>query len=305
MSTSLHALLGGIVDYAGLFPPAALPLDQAIRNYAQYRHSADRWMLGRFVVPAARLHELNAFDNLFQAPPFAFSVLGRGGKSAGEFHDGLRADVAAVHEFRQRHAGRVVVDALEVKLPADLIGGALDKTLELVPAALMPYFEIDFGADWRKTLDGALTALGAAARRRPLGFKLRCGGLEAAAFPTIEQVAAVIIGCRDREVPFKATAGLHHAVRRFNAALQTHMHGFVNVFGGAVLAASRGLDEGLVAMILGDEEPGHFCFSDEGFSWGKTWTHVDAIRISRERLAIAFGSCSFEEPCQEARALEG
>ncbi|MEO7458230.1 MAG: hypothetical protein ABIY52_18365, partial [Gemmatimonadaceae bacterium] len=55
---ALRALLAGLIDYAGLFPPAALPLPEVARNYAAYRSSADAWALGRLVLPAARLAEL-------------------------------------------------------------------------------------------------------------------------------------------------------------------------------------------------------------------------------------------------------
>ena len=121
MSSSLRALLGGIIDYAGLFPPAKLPLDQALRHYAKYRRLDDRWMLGRFVIPATRLHELSPLDSLFhENPPFVFSVLGRGGKTGDELLQGLNDDLRAIAEFRQRHAGRVEVDVLEVKLPDEL-----------------------------------------------------------------------------------------------------------------------------------------------------------------------------------------
>src|SRR5262245_38924762 len=58
MNPALRALLGGIIDYAGLFPPAQLPLEEAIRNYARYRTEPESWMLGRFVIPATRLKEL-------------------------------------------------------------------------------------------------------------------------------------------------------------------------------------------------------------------------------------------------------
>src|SRR5262245_16658395 len=58
MVESLHSLLSGILDYAGLFPPAALPLEQAVRQYARHRHEGDAWLLGRFVCPAAKLMEL-------------------------------------------------------------------------------------------------------------------------------------------------------------------------------------------------------------------------------------------------------
>src|SRR5271156_4630318 len=55
MNASLRALISGAIDYAGLFTPTGLPLDQAIRNYARYRQEDDAWMLGRFVISAARL----------------------------------------------------------------------------------------------------------------------------------------------------------------------------------------------------------------------------------------------------------
>src|ERR671939_21225 len=84
MSASLHALLAGAVDYAGLFPPAGLPLEQAVGDYARYRREPEAWMLGRFVCPAARLAELAPFhDELFRGDePFLFSALGRGGAGA-------------------------------------------------------------------------------------------------------------------------------------------------------------------------------------------------------------------------------
>src|SRR5262249_57509614 len=57
MNHSLRDLLSGLIDYAGLFPPAALDMRTATRKYAEYRESEYRWALGRFVVPVARLDE--------------------------------------------------------------------------------------------------------------------------------------------------------------------------------------------------------------------------------------------------------
>ncbi len=106
MNASLRALLTGIVDYAGLFPPAKLPLDQAIRNYARYRKYPDAWMLGRFICPAARLAELTPFvEELFNVEmPLSVSALGRGGNARSEFHAGLDADLRDVAAFRKRHS---------------------------------------------------------------------------------------------------------------------------------------------------------------------------------------------------------
>ena len=60
---ALQTLLHEVVDYAGLFPPAALPIDEAAEHYATYRASDEAWMLGRFVVPAGRLAELRGVPN--------------------------------------------------------------------------------------------------------------------------------------------------------------------------------------------------------------------------------------------------
>lgn len=60
MSEALVELLRGIVDYAGLFPPASLDLASAVRNYDAYRRGPRAWMLGRFVVPASRAGEVPA-----------------------------------------------------------------------------------------------------------------------------------------------------------------------------------------------------------------------------------------------------
>ena len=70
-------------------------------------------------------------------------------------------------------------------------------------------------------------------------FKLRCGGLEAAAFPSPEQVAFTLDTCRSAGVPLKFTAGLHHPLRHLDPGLQTPMHGFVNVLAAGALAHAR------------------------------------------------------------------
>ena len=68
MTKSVRALLAGLIDYAGLFPPAALSMQDAVRNYARYREGAHAWALGRFVVPADRASEVPS--------DFPLSILG-------------------------------------------------------------------------------------------------------------------------------------------------------------------------------------------------------------------------------------
>ena len=65
---SLRVLLEGLIDYAGLFPPAALTMQDAVRNYARYREGEYAWALGKFVVQKERVKEVPA--------DFPLSILG-------------------------------------------------------------------------------------------------------------------------------------------------------------------------------------------------------------------------------------
>src|SRR5690242_4950736 len=108
MLASVRALLANVIDYAGLFPPARLSMDEAIRSYAHCRQGPDRWMLGRFVCPAARLAELSKYrDELFvSGTPFTFAVVGRGGRVVGEFLENLNLDLQDIAQFIEFHGNR-------------------------------------------------------------------------------------------------------------------------------------------------------------------------------------------------------
>jgi len=54
---SLRALLLNLVDYAGLYPPAELPLPIVTERYRGFLASPDAWILNRLVLPAAKLSE--------------------------------------------------------------------------------------------------------------------------------------------------------------------------------------------------------------------------------------------------------
>src|SRR5262249_48559888 len=100
MSASLRALLTGVIDYAGMFPPAKLPLEEAIRNYARYRKEPEGWMLGRFVCPTTRLADLLHYClELFSDKPCLVSAVLRGGSTANEFQSGRDQDIRALIEF--------------------------------------------------------------------------------------------------------------------------------------------------------------------------------------------------------------
>jgi hypothetical protein len=122
---SLRVLLANLIDYAGLFPPAALPMEEAVRNYARYREGEHAWMLGKFVVPRASADEVPVefpvsvlgvdevkFEEIDRAAPGAYveitdralldEIAGRGLRAkirtGGVTHDAFPA-IASVAEF--------------------------------------------------------------------------------------------------------------------------------------------------------------------------------------------------------------
>jgi hypothetical protein len=135
------------------------------------------------------------------------------------------------------------------------------------------------------------------------GVKLRCGGLEAAAFPSPEQVAAVIVACRDNGLALKFTAGLHHPLRHFDRGIQTKMHGFLNVFGAGVLAHALKLTEGQVREIVEDEDASDFGFDEIGFGWKQYHAMTEEVAAARCHFVLSFGSCSFDEPRDDLQAM--
>ena len=311
---SFRAFMAGLIDYAGLFPPANLNLMDALDEYSRYLPSDDKWMLGRFIIPASQLTNLPTLPNSWH-----FSVLGRSGAndpstSSGhrlEFAEGLESDLSYLQDFRKAQAASA--DVFEVRLPSPIFDSSTD-LLELLNQSsyqltdqndLVVFYEVTLDETWRETLATAIAAL---AKHNQLtghhnGFKLRCGGVVASAFPSAEQIAHALILCRDHHVPLKATAGLHHPIRHYNDSVQTKMHGFINVFGAGILAHVHHLTPEQIITILNDEDPQHFQFNESHFAWKNLSAISEQINLIRQSQLIAYGSCSFDEPREDMRKL--
>jgi hypothetical protein len=312
MAPSLRALLAGVIDYAGLFPPAKLSLDEAIRNYARYRTEPEAWMLGRFIMPAARLAELSPYvEELFgEGPPLTVSALGRGGPDSRAFLSALDQDLNDIATFGARHVGRAAVESYEAKFPADVLEweselpiaewlGEASRRLAALPA----FYEPTRGRFAVMAAVAGLTRFnhwGRDSGTPPAGFKLRCGGTEPDAIPTTDQIATVITACRAARLALKFTAGLHHPVRRLDSGLQKYTHGFFNVFIAPILPHP---DETSLRAVLKETNPDNFAFSDERLRWGDLTADVVQIEDARRDVVTSFGSCSFDEPRDDLRSL--
>jgi hypothetical protein len=313
VTQSLRTLLSGLIDYAGLYPPAKLGMQAAVENYARYRVGDYAWMLGRFICPASRLEELSAAGAPLMPGTFATSGYREHADVTEPWRvsvvvDGSLAEaVAAIERFNQRHAhedrGQAVADGLEVKAPDSAF---IDMALDEIPDEVYPFFEVA-GLTPAENADprGQIAALAGA----QAAAKIRTGGITPDAFPTAAQVAGFLAACDAADVPFKATAGLHHPLRAdFPLTYEPGgprgtMHGFLNVFLAAALVRAGGADAALAAEVIAETDPRTFRFTDAEASWRQRSLPSTALAAVREGFAISFGSCSFEEPVDDLRRL--
>lgn len=314
MDAYAKSLLDGIIDYAGLFPPAQLPMDEAFARFVDHRSSNDGWMLARFVCPAARLEELEPLVMEADASqlPMAISVLGRGGNTLEDFLESVDQDEKKMAAFSANLADRVVVDAFEIRLPeaggaAVAVNQAWGRVTKNGARSLTPYFEVSLLGEWRPRLPAAVAAVRDTDRKagdgNRVGLKIRCGGPEAAAIPEIEAVAAAIATCRATDVPLKATQGLHHPFRHHDPELDTWVHGFVNLFTASVLAHLHDLPVKQLIEIVAEVDSGAFRLGPDGLGWRHLEASADDVARARRSVLTSFGSCSFSEPRDDLRGL--
>src|SRR5437763_5934320 len=301
-AASLGALLTHSIDYAGMFPPCSLELEPALRNQAQYVRDPDTWMLGAFVLPVekfdAAVGNLSLFD---QEHPLLISALGAKTANVGEFIAALKIAADKIRSFSAQHVPLVSIRQLEMILPDDVDRESLAKVGSAFEGLKLQAF-------WETPVDSAEETIALLAEHNstagaPLfGYKLRTGGVTADAFPASAQIARALVTAATHQLPIKFTAGLHHPIRQFRDEVNTKMHGFLNVLGAAVLAAEHQWDADKAVTMLEDEDPQSFSFTDHLFAW-RDWK-IDIERLQyRRKFVKSFGSCSFDEPRDDLRAL--
>ncbi|MFK3985326.1 hypothetical protein ACI2K4_33745 [Micromonospora sp. NPDC050397] len=287
MSTQVPRLFAGLVDDAAVFPPGSASLADALVAHREHRTAWYADLVGPLLVPASALAHLPALlepGERIEVGVIGDVPIGRLPALLGAIDDRLcprQLEVAVGKRGEDPTPGLAELLAVHGDLPpAATAGHSGSPTLDL-------YAEVPL--TW-----GLLAALDRIARARaagaPVAAKFRTGGLAAELFPTPVELAAVIRACRDRALPFKLTAGLHHALRHTDAETGFTHHGFVNVL-VATAAAAEGAEVAEIAELLASGDPLRM---------------VEPARVRREQarpLWRGFGSCSIDEPLTDLARL--
>jgi hypothetical protein len=291
MLASIKALLSSVVDYAGLFPPVKLGLREAMVNYAQDQMAPYSWMLGRFVLSASRLNEFEELLPKFlledeKTKQWSLSVIVSGNVES------------EIERMRSLKNSKIAVTSLEFP---PLSPTQIERVFPLLPAGVDLFFEIPLNSD----LEAYLTVL----RRIGASAKIRTGGITVDAFPCITQLCRCIYAFAAAQVPFKATAGLHHllpAKHRLTSepdSPSTVMHGFLNVALLAALVYWQKVTPEEALAVLQESSIDRFQFKAGGIGWRDRQLSTAQIQEARQHFFRSFGSCSFQEPIDELKEL--
>jgi len=291
---SARAFLSGIIDYAGLFPPARLRMDDAVREFARSTRGNDRDLLGRFILPVSRLNEFSATAHEFltdNAEPWRLSAIASSG------NDSELNSIVTFNHARASQTGGALIDAIEIPVT----------TSAEVEWAADAYGK-QFAVFLEPTQPDDSVALLTQIARSGVSAKLRTGGVVASSIPSATSVMRFIDTCARLSLPFKATAGLHHAVRGdYPLTYETDapkgtMFGYLNIF--LVAAFHRaGLPESALFDLLEESDPSSITFDDAGAWWRGNLADTAQLGETRKSLAVSFGSCSFTEPVDEAKGM--
>lgn len=266
------AFLNHFVDDAAIFPPADLPLAEALAQHQSLRAGSYAELVGGFVVSDLKIPDLPESERL------DLNVVITGGAGAIEpaVTWVLRTDGLTLRavEFALRDEDDLAHNARRLVTVVHGLGEALD---DVTVFAEPPIPAGDPTHGWSAALDELAAA--------EIPLKFRTGGLTADLFPSPERLAVCLEAALDRELPFKCTAGLHHAIRHRDEQTGIDHHGFLNV----LLATRTSLDGGGVTEVARSLED-----TDGAAIAARLAGNPDLFARTR-RWFTSFGSCSVRE----------
>lgn len=311
--SSIQTLMGGLIDYAGLFPPSKLEMGKATENYAKYLRAEHAAFVGRFICPCPRLEEMSKHAAILMPGTYATSGYPEHADSiepwqvSGIIMGDLEENLEMIYRFNEHHDdeanGLALVDAIEMRVHS---ADEIDDALEIIPEMIDAAFEIPQDVIMHGDPRGLIAAMSGSG----VLAKVRCGGIEPSMFPSCANIAEFMIACKNANVPFKCTAGLHHPIRAEHAltyednAPRGVMHGFINVFfAAAYVRASKKPELDTAIGILEEMNPKAFAFDEQGVTHKRTTVSTIELGQMREGFATSYGSCSVDEPVADLKAM--
>lgn len=317
-SKSVRGFLHNTIDYAGLFPPASLDLEESFNNFVGYSNGPDSWMLSKFICPFRRTQDLSLLPGFKSSTQkMRLSLLSTSSMKTDEFMRFFKDDILSFRELPDDFHNKSIFETIELKFPIELIeknskNGIrifLDSLSEVVKEhfdhRIFIFCELPLIGNFDHNLKQAVKGITEHNETfNDAGFKLRTGGTDPSDIPSPDILVSTIRQCLVHNVTLKFTAGMHHPIRHRDLNMNTLMHGFINVFGAGILAFRHTISDRELSEMISDEDPANFKFSEDAFEWREWKSDTEEIHGARNGLVLSFGSCSFDEPVEDLKRLQ-
>lgn len=271
MSADFPTIFVGLCDDAAVFPPGNLPLADAVPAHARHETSAHAPLVGALVVAANDLDKLAEIAADLEPGSLRLALT-------------VPLPQLAVALASVERIAAVRLESVEASLPDDTVAATVVSAVEQALASRPIDVFVELPRDARRPeVIESLSGTGFMA-------KLRAGGVRADLYPDEKELAAALISLTAARVPFKATAGLHHALSNTDPVTQFEQHGFLNLLAatGAALSAATVVE---IAAVLADRD---------------AESVVECVRTLSPEVRNAFrsfGTCSIAEPVEELAGL--
>jgi len=272
------SLLARLIDDAALFPPGNATVPDAVRLHLVGRSSEHADLVGLFLCPASRLPEL--ITELIKVKP------GKPVELSLVIDTGLGGVPKALSIVESR-AELLALRMVEMPAPSDVDEVWLERVSEFVPEDVIRVIEPRRGgAEWLQGIQRVI--------EHGSWPKLRCGGLSAENFPSLDEIVDFLGVINAGAASFKATAGLHNAVRHTAGDTGFTHHGFLNL----LIATGR---------LLADADAGDVRAALESTD-GKALAEEAQNMTEHEALSVrgvfaSYGSCSLTDPVTDLEEL--
>tara|TARA_R110000868_G_scaffold306734_4_gene568162 strand:+ start:31118 stop:32107 length:990 start_codon:yes stop_codon:yes gene_type:complete len=326
MNKSIEQLLTSSVNYAGLYPPAGLKLNEALRNYVDFSHSKYAWMLANFLMPHSELPALASFaDRKHKLKgPLSLCITGPETKTLFEFKNSINSIEEEIKVAHRGYPGEVRTNLLELKLPLSSVETLnpeeLVKAMEVVVSTtaesrLLPhrvFFEIpgtEFDAEITKKIIKVIAVHNKSILKRKIqnylfsGIKINCSAKGAGKTPSASYLADVILYARDANVAVKFSGKENTPYPSYNYSLGSKVHGFINVFAASILAYTQDLNLEETVEVLEEMNPENFSFKDDYFAWRELAAPIMEVKMLRMLSITSFNFTNFSDPITGLKEL--
>lgn len=326
MNKSINQLLNSAVTYAGLYPPASLKLNEALRNYVDFSHSKYAWMLANFILPHHELPFLSSFaDRKHRLKgPLSLCITGPETNTLFEFKNVINNIEQQIMAAHTGYPGEVRTNLLELKLPLSSIETLnpeeLIKALEAVVSTtaesrLLPhrvFFEVpgnEYDAELTKKVIKVIAVHNKSILKRKVnnylfsGIKINCSTKKSGKIPSASYLAEVILYARDANVAVKFSGSENTPYPSYSYSLGAKMHGFINIFAASILAYTQDLTVDETIEVIEEKRPDNFTFKDEYFAWRELAAPTIEIKMLRMLSITTFNFTSFTTPIDGLKEL--